>query len=158
MFNYNFRNVFKLVKSSSTTDKSIKYESFKLNAKHLFAFNKIKSKLVCFNIAYVLGRSSFEKFDFEIECNDLTLYGPSGDGKSLFLVENKRFLSFYNCIEWRKTAEIPLYIETKRVDFSEDFLILAMKDMRIISYFIADESRPEESYAKIRKLESRLVF
>ena len=158
LFNYNFKNTFKIAKSSNWVDKEVKYESFKLNERYLIAFNRIKSKLVGFNLEYLLNKSSFEKFEFEITCNNLTLYGPSRDGNSLFIVENKKFLSFYKCGDGRKKAEIPLYIETKRAECSEDFLILAMKDRRVISYFMADESRPDESYAKIRQLESRFVF
>jgi hypothetical protein len=135
----------------------MKFESFKLNARYLLAFNRIKSKLYGFSLDYVLNRFSFDKYEFEIKVNDLTLYGSTRDCKFMFTIENSKLLQFYKCNENKaiKKAEIPLYIETKQVKCSDDFLILAMKDRRIISFFMYDEYHPEESYEKIRQLESR---
>jgi len=135
----------------------MKFESFKLNARYLLAFNRIKSKLYGFSLDSLLSRFSFDKYEFEIKVNDLTLYGSTRDCKCVFTIENSKLLQFYKCNENKaiKKAEIPLYIETKQVKCSDDFLILAMKDRRIISFFMYDEYHPEESYEKIRQLESR---
>jgi hypothetical protein len=135
----------------------MKFESFKLNARYLLAFNRIKSKLYGFSLDCLLSRFSFDKYEFEIKVVDLTLYGSTRDCKFVFTIENSKLLQFYKCNENKaiKKAEIPLYIETKQVKCSDDFLILAMKDRRIISFFMYDEYHLEESYEKIRQLESR---
>ena len=158
LINYDFKSsTFKLIKSS-TTDKDMKFESFKLNERYLLAFNKIKSKIYGYNLDCIVTRRSFDKFEFEVKVNDLTLYGFSSDLKHVFVVENKRLLEFYKYATNQRVAEMPLYIETKCVRSSEDFLVLAMKDRRVISYFIADTDRPNESYEKIKQLESRSIL
>ena len=77
----------------------MKFESFKLNARYLLAFNRIKSKLYGFSLDYLLGRFSFDKYEFEIKVGDLTLYGSTRDCKCVFTIENNKLLQFYKCNE-----------------------------------------------------------
>ena len=134
----------------------MKFESFCASENKLIALNKIKSKLYGFNIDKILMKNSFSEFEFEIKVNDITSFGFSSDLKCVFTIENRRLLQFYKCEETtKKLAEIPLYSDTGCVMCTKDFLVLSMKDRRIISYFIYDLNKPNESYEQIRQLAHR---
>ena len=155
-FNSNDLNkTFKQIKSGLVNDKGMKFDSFKLSKNHLIAFNRIISKLFIFNLNNVLNANSFAKAEFELLTkNDLKLYGFSSNVENIYTVESKKILKFYNCAKNKIMAEIPLYSETNCIVCSNDYMVLAMKDKRIISYLICDDNF-EKSYAKIKKLKSR---
>lgn len=141
---------------SGTGDSKL-FESFNMNHDFLVAFNRKDSKLIGYNLKSLLRSTSFDNYDFAIVVHNPSIYGFGKQSDHLFIIESKKKVKFYNCSKNKLLAEIPLYSETNLIACSEDFLILSMKDNRIISYLICD-SNFEESYKKIKQLKSRLDF
>ena len=158
LISYDLKNMLKVIKSSISSQE-MKFESFHVSETSLLGYNRIQSKLYCFSIDQILKTNSFSKCEFEIGVNNLTSFGFSRDLKHVFTIENQKLLQFYKRGDLcKKVAEIPLYIEALCVTCLNDFLVIAMKDRRIISYFIFDSDKINESREKLSQLESRLIY
>ena len=159
LMSFNPRNsnnrLFSQIKSGAIDCLDMKFESFRISKDRLVAFNRLQLKLIGFNLNQVLESNSFDKSIFTISTNkNLNLYGFSSSVENVFTVENKKVLKLYDCPKNKTVAEIPLYSETNLILCSTDFMVLAMKDNRIISYLICD-GNTEESFRKIKQLKSR---
>ena len=147
----NINNSFRIIRSSCN-DQEMKFSSFQMNKSYLIAFNHIKCKLIGYNIERLLDTNAFEKPQFQLDVINLNIYGFSIDFKHVFTVENQRLLKFYNFIEHRKMASIPLYTNVRCITCSSDYIVIGMKDKRIVSYMIWGSN---DSYQKVKLLESR---
>ena len=146
---------YKIIKSSLRNNSEMKFESFKINKMQLIAFCKTNSKLYGFDLEQVLAQSSFEKPKFQIQVINLNSYGFGIDTCHFYTIENKKNLKFYEYRGAKKIAEIALYYEPQLIACSRDFLTIAIKDKRVISYLIMDKENLKESYEKVKRLESR---
>lgn len=146
---------YKIIKSSLRNKSEMKFESFKINKMQLIAFCKTNSKLYGFDLEQVLTQNSFEKFKFQIQVINLSSYGFSIDSCHFYTIENKKNLKFYEYSGAKKTDEIALYYEPQLIACSRDFLTIAIKDKRVISYLIMDKENLKESYEKVNRLEIR---
>jgi len=151
-------NNYKIIKSSSSNNGSIKFESFKMNENKLIAYDKINSKLYGFNLDQILAMNSFDRTLFQIDVINMNLFGFSIDCRYFFTIENKKKLKFYDMSRVKNIAEIFLYFDAQIMVCSSDYLTIAVKDKRIISYMIMDYDNIKESYNKLRCLESRSVL
>jgi hypothetical protein len=146
------RTSLKTFQSSS----NIKFETFKLNQNYLVAYNLNESKLFVYSIKKLLETNSFDKFEFELELRNHSLF-QFGSNDQLFVIESKKILKLYDLSKNKLLGEMPLYSESNLIACSDDFAMLAMKDKRLISYLICDLNL-EESNRKIDNLTSRFGY
>jgi hypothetical protein len=154
----NSNNLILVSFSSSTSIKtvqsnnSMKFESFKMNNEYLAAYNLNGSKLFIYNIKNLLETNSFDKYEFVIELRNSAIYQFGMRNEHLFVIESKKILKLYSLYRKKLTAETPLYSESNIIAISNDYAMLVMKDKRIISFLICDDSDQVESYKKIETL------
>ena len=134
-----------------------KFNSFKLNSKYLVAFSKLASKLVGFSVDEILETNKIDKAVFKLELNGLAsldFYGFSASYEYVYTIENKKTLKLYKVDDGKCIGEVAVYSEANDALCTNDFVCLAMRDKKIISFLICDPNE-KESIEKVKKLESR---
>ena len=138
------------------TTSNLKFKSFKLNKNYLIAYDLNESKLFVYSIKNILETNSFDKHEYELELRARSLFEFGLSCDQLFVIESKKILRFYDLSKNKLLGVMPLYSESNLFTCSNDYVMLAMRDKRIISYLICD-SNLEESEKKIENLKSRFV-
>ena len=152
MIKFEGNSNYKIIKSNSKSkNHETKFQSFKINKMNMIAYDKTNSKVYGFDLDQISISKSFDKNKFQINVNGLNVYGFSDDSRHFYTIENKKNLKFYDFNGAKKTAEISLYFEAQSIACSNEFLTIAVKDKRIISYLIVDKESPD----KVKILECR---
>ena len=132
-----------------------RFTKFRIQKKLLVAFDELDNYLNGFD----LGQTQEECFRtplFLISVNDENLqhFCISSNSQYLCTIQNMKIVSMYQTKDAKRIAHLPLYSEANSMCVSDDFVSLAMKDRKVLSYFIADPLRPEQK-KRIKLFKSR---
>jgi hypothetical protein len=134
-----------------------RFTTFRIQKKILVAFDEIENELNGFD----LGQPQEEIFKtplFSISVPDGNLqhFCISSNSQYLCTIQNMKILDMYQTKDAKRIAHLPLYSEANSMCISDDFVSLAMKDRKVLSYFIADPLKPEQK-KRIKLFKSRNV-
>jgi hypothetical protein len=138
------------------------FESFVIESNLLITLDKSSSSIMGYDLNDLsFSNESFNEFTFSIKVNNqfkIKHYGITPNCEYFYLIEKVKTLKLYRWSnEPQLIGKVILYCEVDAIISSNNYITMAMKDMRILSFLIGDPLNSEWR-EKVKKLESRSEF
>ena len=141
-----------------TTIKKKSFERIGLLKNILFC--ESNNELSVYNLKFLSENDVFNDLIFEhvFSQNKLQFACISSDCEYLATFEEGKVLSVFRLKNGnRRIAHIPIYNEINSIVMSNYYIVMGMKDKRILSYLLVDHLKPEHMN-RISELESRYIL
>ena len=125
--------------------------------KNILVISDLDNQLIIFNLDDIRANKMLPKEPLlKIMVNNLEYFSISKDANYIAILEKPKSLSLYRVKDASKCAQVELYSRINGLIIDEKFVILAMKDRRILSYLIVDPLVVEHRL-RIKELPSRYL-